>query len=344
MQKKKLAQTLSQLESHLQWLKEEGVRSVAADPKILSATVAPRVPSAINHPPSTISAPPPAPVSKAWKTETPKVPSLGKTTGSSFQSLEKPPVGGISGSREPQPDVQKKREQELPPTSSSKSQPLPPPAAPVAAPAAKIPPAAPMTMSSPALAEIAARIAVCSNCRLGKSRTRTVPGQGTATPEIMFVGEGPGEDEDRQGLAFVGRAGQLLSRMIIRMGLTREDVFIANIVKCRPPDNRVPAPDEMAACLPYLREQVALLKPKVIVCLGATAVKGLLNNMTGITKLRGQWQKYQGVDVMPTLHPSFLLRGGGEDKARWWEVWEDLVAVLKKVGREPPPQKTAPPS
>jgi DNA polymerase len=308
MQKKKLAQSLSQLESHLQWLKEEGVRTVAADPKILTATTAARAPAT---PPSTRSAP--APVSKGWKTEAPKVPSLGKTTGASFQALEKPA-------------------------------PTPPPAAPVAAPAAKTPPAAPLTTSSPALAEIAARVAVCSQCRLGKSRTRTVPGQGTATPEIMFVGEGPGEDEDRQGLAFVGRAGQLLTRMIIRMGLTRDQVFIANIVKCRPPDNRVPAPDEMAACLPYLREQVAALKPKVIVCLGATAVKGLLNNQTGITKLRGQWQKYQGVDVMPTLHPSFLLRGGGEDRARWWEVWEDLTAVLKKVGREVPPQKTAPPS
>ena len=264
--RKKLAAALGQLEEHLQWLKEEGVRTVAADPKIMSA------------------APAAAPVSKAWKSETPKVPSLGKITASVFQALEKNPV----------------------------------------------------------LTAIAARIAVCQKCVLGKARKNTVPGQGTEQPEIMFVGEGPGEEEDRQGLAFVGRAGQLLTRMIIRMGLTRDQVFIGNIVKCRPPGNRAPLPDEMAACLPYLREQIAILKPKVIVCLGATAVKGLLNNQTGITKLRGHWQKYEGVDVMPTFHPSFLLRGGGEDKARWWEVWEDLVAVLKKVGREPPPQKTAP--
>lgn len=196
------------------------------------------------------------------------------------------------------------------------------------------------TVGNPALAEIAQRVAACRKCVLGKTRTNTVPGQGNPQTEIMFVGEGPGEDEDRQGLAFVGRAGQLLTRMIIRMGLTREQVFIGNIVKCRPPGNRAPLPDEMAACLPYLREQITILKPKVIVCLGATAVKGLLNNQLGITKLRGHWQKYEGVDVMPTFHPSFLLRGGGEDKARWWEVWDDLVAVLKKVGREPPPQKT----
>ncbi|TAN38020.1 MAG: uracil-DNA glycosylase [Verrucomicrobia bacterium] len=224
-----------------------------------------------------------------------------------FQPLEKSLVGGSSSSR-----VQA-RELELPPTTST----------------------------NPALAEIAQRVAACQKCVLGKTRTRTVPGQGNPQPEIMFVGEGPGEDEDRQGLAFVGRAGQLLTRMIIRMGLTRDEVFIGNIVKCRPPGNRAPLPDEMAACLPYLREQIAMLKPKVIVCLGATAVKGLLNNQLGITKLRGHWQKYEGVDVMPTFHPSFLLRGGGEDKARWWEVWEDLVAVLKKVGREPPPQKTS---
>ena len=154
----------------------------------------------------------------------------------------------------------------------------------------------------------------------------------------MFVGEGPGEDEDRQGLAFVGRAGQLLSRQILRMGLTRTEVFIGNIVKCRPPGNRAPLPDEMAACLPYLREQIAILKPKVIICLGGTAVKGLLGVTTGITRLRGQWHSYAGVDVMPTYHPSYLLRGGGEDKARWWEVWNDLVAVLSKIGRQPPPR------
>jgi DNA polymerase len=316
MQKNKLAQSLSQLEGHLLWLKEEGVRTVAADPKSLS-TAPIRPPLTISHQPSPSSQPP---VSKAWKSEPPKVPSLGKTAGPVSQPLEKVPVGGSSSSREPRPEAHKTREQELPSTSRTT-------------------PAA----ASPVLAEIAARIAVCTKCRLSQSRTRTVPGQGTPRPEIMFVGEGPGEDEDLQGLAFVGRAGQLLTRMIIRMGLNRDQVFIANIVKCRPPANRVPAPDEMAACLPYLREQVAELKPKVIVCLGATAVKGLLNNQTGITKLRGHWQTYQGVDVMPTLHPSFLLRGGGEDRARWWEVWEDLIAVLKKVGREPPPQKTAPP-
>ena len=284
--RKKLAAALGQLEGHLQWLKEEGVRGIAADPKILGAATA--------RPPAV-----PAPAAQPEKSTPPPAPRRETVAAVARQPVATAPV---------------------PPVTTG--------------------PAA----ASPVLAAIAVRVAACTKCRLGQSRTHTVPGQGTPHPEIMFVGEGPGEDEDLQGLAFVGRAGQLLTRMIIRMGLTRDQVFIANIVKCRPPGNRVPAPDEMAECLPYLREQVAELKPKVIVCLGATAVKGLLNNMLGITRLRGQWQKYQGVDVMPTYHPSYLLRGGGEDKARWWEVWEDLVAVLKKVGREPPPQKTAPPS
>ena len=275
--RKKLAGALEQLGSHLLWLKEEGARSVVADPKILSAGTG-GLPATVSRQPSAT-----------------KSPSSAK--GVQDQGLK---------------------------TETAK-------AAGTAVPKQK--------SDHPVLVEIAQRIAVCHKCVLGKTRTNTVPGQGHAHPEVMFVGEGPGEDEDLQGLAFVGRAGQLLTRMIIRMGLTREEVFIGNIVKCRPPGNRAPLPDEMAACLPYLREQVAVLRPKVIVCLGGTAVKGLLNNQTGITRLRGQWQRYEGIDVMPTYHPSYLLRGGGEDKARWWEVWEDLVAVLKKIGREPPPQK-----
>jgi DNA polymerase len=166
----------------------------------------------------------------------------------------------------------------------------------------------------------------------------------------MFIGEGPGTDEDRQGLAFIGRAGQLLTRMITAMGFTRDDVFIGNIVKCRPTiDNagskdRPPTPEEMAACIPYLHRQIAILKPKVIVALGATAVKGLFGEeMTGITKLRGTWMTFDGIDVMPTLHPSYVLRKGGDhgegDREVFMQVWSDLTAALKKIGREPPPKK-----
>ena len=185
----------------------------------------------------------------------------------------------------------------------------------------------------PGLKDIAAQVAVCTKCPLHKTRTRTVPGQGSATPEIMFIGEGPGYDEDQQGLAFVGRAGQLLTKIIEAMGLARDQVFIGNIVKCRPPENRKPLPDEMNACLPYLRAQIELLKPKLIVALGATAVQGLLQIETvGITKLRGQWMSYQGIDLMPTFHPAYLLRNPPAKR----EVWEDMKTVLAKLGKEPP--------
>ncbi len=176
--------------------------------------------------------------------------------------------------------------------------------------------------------------ASCALCPLHKTRTNTVPGQGHPHPEIMFIGEGPGQDEDLKGLAFVGRAGQLLTKIIEAMGFTRDEVFIGNIVKCRPPNNRVPLPDEMQACLPYLHEQIALLKPKVIVALGGTAVKGLFQTQTGITKLRGQWMSYQGIDCMPTYHPAYLLRNPPEKK---W-VWEDMKDVLAHLGRKPPPR------
>ena len=187
--------------------------------------------------------------------------------------------------------------------------------------------------TAPGLKEIAAEVAVCTKCPLHKTRTRTVPGQGSAAPEIMFIGEGPGYDEDQQGLAFVGRAGQLLTKIIEAMGLTRDQVFIGNIVKCRPPENRKPLPDEMSACLPYLRAQIERLKPKVIVALGATSVQGLLGIETvGITKMRGQWMSYQGIDLMPTFHPAYLLRNPPAKK----EVWEDMKAVLARLGRQPP--------
>ena len=186
---------------------------------------------------------------------------------------------------------------------------------------------------TPGLKQIAAEVAVCTKCPLHKTRTRTVPGQGSMTPEIMFIGEGPGCDEDQQGLAFVGRAGQLLTKIIEAMGLTRNDVFIGNIVKCRPPENRKPLPDEMNACLPYLRAQIELLNPKIIVALGATSVQGLLQIETvGITKLRGKWLSYKEIDLMPTFHPAYLLRNPPAKK----EVWEDMKAVLAKLGKEPP--------
>lgn len=184
-----------------------------------------------------------------------------------------------------------------------------------------------------ALGALAGRIAGCERCTLCRSRTKTVPGQGNPRPELVFVGEGPGADEDRQGLAFVGKAGQLLTRMILAMGFTREDVFIANVVKCRPPENRTPLPDEAEACLPFLEAQLEILQPKVIVALGATPLKALLGNpRAGITRMRGTWTSYQGFDLMPTFHPSYLLR---KPEAKH-DTWADLKEVLVRLGRPLP--------
>ncbi len=219
------------------------------------------------------------------------------------------------------------------PTRATPAPPRPPEprAAPKPAPAPQPQPASNATTEQ-GLAAIRARVAQCKKCPLWETRTQTVPGQGNAAPEIMFIGEGPGEDEDLQGLAFVGKAGQLLTKIIEAMGFTRDQVFIGNIVKCRPPGNRVPLPDEREACLPFLKEQIALLRPAVIVALGATAVKGLLGIETGITKLRGKWLEYEGAPLMPTFHPAYLLRNPSAKR----EVWDDMKQVLARIGRAPP--------
>lgn len=183
-----------------------------------------------------------------------------------------------------------------------------------------------------ALKKIAAAVAACARCPLHKGRTKTVPGQGNPRPEILFIGEGPGEEEDRQGLAFVGAAGQLLTRLIKRMGFSREEVFIANIVKCRPPNNRKPWPEEIQACRPYLEEQIAILKPKVIVLLGATALEALMASDLKISRTRGKWLEYKGIPVMPTFHPSYLLR----NQSAMWDVWHDMQLALKRLGRVAP--------
>lgn len=194
------------------------------------------------------------------------------------------------------------------------------------------------TDASKSLEDIAARVRACSLCPLHADRTQAVPGQGNPNPEILFVGEAPGADEDKQGLAFVGRAGKLLTKMIEAMGLSREEVFIANVNKCRPPKNRKPLREEMDACLPYLRQQVAVLKPRVIVALGATAVEGLVPESIEqkISELRGNWLSFEGIPLMPTYHPAYLLRNAAMKKP----VWEDLKAVLHHLGR-PVPKRSA---
>lgn len=181
------------------------------------------------------------------------------------------------------------------------------------------------------LVELSQSIRDCQRCVLHAQRTQTVFARGNPQAELCFVGEGPGADEDLQGFPFVGKAGQLLDRMIAAMGFDREEVYVCNIVKCRPPGNRKPLPEEMAACEPYLTEQLALVGPKVIVALGATAAEGLLGQLPGgITRTRGQWRLYnRTIPVMPTFHPAYLLRNPSAKRL----VWEDLKAVAERLGR-----------
>ncbi|MCS7090202.1 MAG: uracil-DNA glycosylase [Verrucomicrobiota bacterium] len=190
-----------------------------------------------------------------------------------------------------------------------------------------------------ALEALRTRVLQCTRCpHLVAQRKNVVFGVGNPEAELVFVGEAPGAEEDEKGEPFVGPAGQLLTRIIQAMGFTREQVYIANILKCRPDTpsqtsgNRKPTPVEMATCFPYLREQLQLIRPKVIVALGATAVEGLLGKPpTGISKLRGQWQQWEGIPVMPTYHPAYLLRNQAPAEKR--KVWEDMLQVLQRLGR-----------
>jgi uracil-DNA glycosylase family 4 len=170
----------------------------------------------------------------------------------------------------------------------------------------------------------------CTRCKLHKARTNIVFGVGNPKAELMFVGEGPGHDEDLQGEPFVGRAGKLLTQMIIAMGLRRSDVYIANVVKCRPPENRLPEKDEIATCSPYLLRQIAVIAPKVIVCLGACSAQTLLQTTQGISKFRGEWFDFLGAKLMATYHPAYLLRNPPAKS----EVWKDLQKVMAHLGLE----------
>jgi uracil-DNA glycosylase len=183
------------------------------------------------------------------------------------------------------------------------------------------------------LALLAEEVRSCTRCVLHRERKQTVFSRGDPFSELAFIGEGPGADEDATGLPFVGPAGQLLDRMIAAMGYRRDDVYVCNVVKCRPPNNRKPEPDEMASCMPFLLQQVALGKPRVIVALGATAVQGLCGTTEGITRLRGKWKLLKGATpVMPTFHPAYLLRNPAAKR----EVWLDLQEVLKHLGKSLP--------
>jgi DNA polymerase len=227
------------------------------------------------------------------------------------------------------------------------AEPDPPALAPAAesAPRAPAPPARPVQPALPVLEaerlgpppvdpaarlrEIREELGDCTRCRLCEGRTSLVFGVGDPRARLMFVGEGPGAEEDARGEPFVGRAGKKLDEMIDAIGLSRERVYIANIVKCRPPDNRDPLPDEVATCSPFLFAQIAAIRPKVIVALGSPAARTLLNTREGITRLRGTWQRCAGIPVMPTFHPAYLLRAYTPDNRR--KVWADLKAARARL-------------
>jgi uracil-DNA glycosylase family 4 len=178
------------------------------------------------------------------------------------------------------------------------------------------------------LERIRADIGDCKRCKLCQKRTNIVFGAGSAKAELVFVGEGPGHDEDIQGLPFVGRAGKLLTQMIEAMGLRRDDVYICNVVKCRPPENRQPEKDEVGTCSPFLLRQIDAIAPKVIVCLGSTAAQALLETNRGISQFRGQWLEFRGRKLLATYHPAYLLR----NPAAKGEVWKDLQKVMAELG------------
>ncbi len=198
----------------------------------------------------------------------------------------------------------------------------PAPAARQSAPVARI------AVEGLSMTELRAVALNCRQCKLHSKRNTVVFGEGKPHAELMFIGEGPGVEEDQQGRPFVGAAGQLLDKMIAAMGFSREEVYIANIVKCRPPNNRNPEEDEATQCLPYLKRQIELVSPKVIVVLGAVPALWLLGK-TGIMKLRGQWTEYQGIKVMPTYHPAYLLRNLNAKK----DAWSDLQQVMQVFGK-----------
>ncbi len=190
--------------------------------------------------------------------------------------------------------------------------------------------AAALLQENRSLDQIRADLGDCQRCKLCSGRTHIVFGVGNPSAQLVFVGEGPGAEEDAQGIPFVGKAGQLLTKMIEAMGFSREEVYICNVVKCRPPNNRNPEPDEIEACEPFLKAQLGAIRPKVIVALGKFAAQTLLREQTPISRLRGNWREYCGIPLMPTFHPAYLLRSPAEKRS----AWLDLQKVMKLFGRQ----------
>lgn len=187
------------------------------------------------------------------------------------------------------------------------------------------------------LDEVALDASTCTRCRLSAGRTQVVFGDGTGRSGIMFIGEGPGFHEDKQGLPFVGAAGQLLNRLLGEIGLSREDVYICNVIKCRPPGNRDPLPDEIESCAPWLEEQIRLVNPRVIVTLGNFATRVILDRPVSISRVRGQKQIVGGRVVIPTFHPAAILRGGGDASVQMGNIRSDFAAIVEALKEAPAP-------
>lgn len=185
----------------------------------------------------------------------------------------------------------------------------------------------------PSIDRLAAHCQICHRCELGNTRINPVVGRGNQTASILIIGEGPGQNEDEQGLPFVGRSGQLLEKILDSVSLNVDrDVYICNVVRCRPPDNRVPTTAEIAACKPYLLEQIRLVNPKIILLTGATAVKAVIGKKDAITKIRGTWIEWEGRWCMPIFHPAYLLRSPSADVGKpKWLMWQDMQAVISKL-------------
>jgi uracil-DNA glycosylase len=285
---------------HLKELKARGVRHVSVTPQSLAGLKAQPRAAAARKPAPTAPA---APATRVAPNPPPESKPAGPPTSEPGPAAEKPLAVGLPGE----------------PADAGRAAALSPEAKAVA------------------FAALRERVLACAKCDpLVAARQNVVFGVGDINAQLMFVGEAPGADEDEQGEPFVGKAGQLLTKIIQAMGLTRDTVYIANILKCRPDTpgqsagNRKPTPEEMQTCLPYLHEQIDLIRPKVIVALGATAVEGLLGKTIGITRLRGNWRTYRGIPLMPTYHPAYLLRNQALSEKR--RVWEDMLQVMEKLG------------
>ncbi len=288
---------------HLEDLKSRGVRHVAISPETLHALAQPPAKESQIGNAASIGAPSTASVRREFQAQAGTVPGASPTRATIPSPVaEQASLLALPGEAVP-----------------SQSPPLDPQA------------------KAAAFAALRERALACVKCpHLASSRKNVVFGVGSIDAQLMFVGEAPGADEDEQAEPFVGKAGQLLTKIIQATGLQRADVYIGNILKCRPDTpgqsagNRKPTTDEMATCIPYLHEQIDLIRPRVIVALGATAVEGLLGKTIGITKLRGTWKTYRGIPLMPTYHPAYLLRNQAMSEKR--RVWEDMLAVMGKLG------------